>query len=293
MAEDDGSKSLSVAVVSTYGDTQTESTTTEQIMSSLQLLPTPVDLVVLPENVQFVHTLGGSSARIEQAKESTRYLLDSTTIANARGLTAETQLLDTSDLSIATSSKAFLMVFGEYVPWLYRGIGYVIGQSAVVERLDAEHGYYTRQSSRFTIDHSLISAKLCSDGMSPFLYARDAQAGAEILFNLASHGWFHQSQLMHDISIRIGKVRAIESGRWYVRSGHDSPAYIIDYRGQVQFEAEWFENTPIVTPVPLRSEQTPYSQLRGWVLGVPLLLVLIFACPSVRARTTGRQSISK
>lgn len=291
-ANNDGSNSLLVGVVSTYDEVQAQSTRTEQIMRSLELLPTKADVVVLPEDVRFIHTLGGSSARIEQTKRATRYLLDSTTISNADGLTAETQLLDTSSMSIATSSKDFLMVFGEYVPWVYRGIGRMIGQSDVVEYLVSEREYSIKQSNMFTIDQTVVSAKLCSDGMSPFLYARDAQAGAQVLFNLASHGWFHQSQLMHDVSVRVGQVRAVESSRWYVRSGHDSPGYIIDHRGQVQFASRWFEEAPAVAQVSLRSVQTPYSQLRGWVLGIPLLLVLMLVYPAVRARIADRRNKS-
>jgi apolipoprotein N-acyltransferase len=286
-------QSLTVGVVSTYDETQTGSSQSEQIMRSLKLLPAPVDLVALPEDARFNHTLGGSSARVAQAQTSARYLLDSTAITTTAGLAAQIQLLDTQNLRVATSSKDFLMVFGEYIPWIYRGIAHLIGQADVITRLDGEHGYYTTDSNLFSVDDTPISVKLCSDGMSPFLYARDTHQGATVLFNLASHGWFHQSRLMHGISIRVGQVRAVENSRWYIRAGHDSPGYIIDHRGQVRAESLWFDHDPLVAEVPLRSTLTLYSQLRGWVLLIPLLLALVLVYPSARARIADRTDNTK
>jgi apolipoprotein N-acyltransferase len=79
----------------------------------------------------------------------------------------------------------------------------------------------------------------------------------------------------------------VETGRWYVRAGHDSPSFIIDHRGSVVAQQDWFMYEPLVVSVPILQHHTVYSQIRLGVLAVMLGLVILFCWQpkSVRIRS--------
>jgi len=286
------SPSLQVGIMSTYS-TVTAEEYESRLWSELQNIPATTDVIVFPEDSRFIQYLSSDDLLRLQSLLPDTYLLDSGTISTEQGLNPEIQLLSTNTLTVATSSKEFLMVFGEYMPILYQGVGHAIGRSDVINRLDDNRGYITAPAQIFTIKGIPVSAKLCSDAMSPLLYTKDVKEGAAILFNLASHTWFHHSVPLHNLSIRVGQVRATESSRWYVRAGNDSPAYVLDSKGSVVREAAWFDSTPLVLTVPTKINRTPYSLVRQYILLLPLVLVIYIVFKRRRARIKIRDARKK
>tara|TARA_B100000508_G_scaffold22711_1_gene15834 strand:- start:1693 stop:3243 length:1551 start_codon:yes stop_codon:yes gene_type:complete len=287
---DSDAQLLQVGIISTYTNSMDESPS-EQIWRQLYTLPNTIELAVLPEDRRIIQQLSITQATSLRSYFVDAHILDSGSIAGADGLIPEIQLLSSESLTVATSSKTFLMVFGEYMPLLYNVIGHVIGQGSVVEELQTTRGYTTLPPTLLPISNIFVSARLCSDAMSPFFYARDAKQGAGILVNLASHTWFHYSPTIHQLSVRVGQVRATESRRWYIRAGNDSPAYVINSRGEVVKEASWFKPVPLVVTVPIITSYTPYSIMRGFILVVLFVVVLcLFAIQRARIATGNRNN---
>ncbi len=267
---------VSVGVVSTFDSEFISATPAEQLQFAVFRLPSDIDVIALPEDTRYVQYMDAARAEQLATYFTNAYVLDSGSIPTATGLQPEIQVYDTGARRVATSSKEFLMVFGEYLPWVYQGLGTLFGLDSVLTQLQEEHRYQVTDPQPLAIEGIPISVKLCSDAISPAVYQRDTRAGATILFNLASHGWFHHSRALQHMAVRGGQVRAVENGRWYIRAGHDSPSLVIDQRGVVVAAHRWFEIEPLAVNVPVLSHRTLYAQIGVWVLALPLFGVLVY-----------------
>lgn len=284
VVDSDESTAVSVGVVSLYDTKHETGEFRIKLLEQLQTLPSNVGIIALPEDSRFIQYLNEDEAELLSRQFSDTYILDSGTLSTSLGLAPEIQYFTTTNQAIATSSKEFLMIFGEYMPKLYAHIGVLIGQGEVVRAIQENHGYTTSDSYLFTYDTHMISAKLCSDAMSPVLYAREAVLGASVLFNLASHGWFHRSELLYELSKRVGKVRAVESRRWYVRAAYETPAFVLNEKGQVVAESDWHEDTTLNVQVYPQDKKTVYSQMRFMILLLPVAFLSFCYLRRQRAR---------
>ncbi len=280
-----GDTTVSVAVASLYGvGDKYENGFRSKLQIILSSLPSSINIIALPEDSRFIQSLTVDEHRLLQKRFTDAYILDSGAIPSEEGLIPEINYYSTQNGSYATSSKEYLMVFGEYVPYLYVFIAHLVDQSDMVTTLKTNHGYVTNSSELFLYKGISMSVKLCSDAMSPWLYAQEVNKGATVLFNLASHGWFHRSEIIYELAKRVGKVRAVESGRWYVRPAYETPALVINDRGVVIAESKWLDDTALVVDVPVLKHQTFYVKLRPLVVLVPLLIILCYVYQRYRAR---------
>lgn len=248
---------LTVAAMSTYKD-GTRPYRHQLLRGEVRTLPSSVSVVAVPEDERFVQNVSKEFARELNAQLPDTWIIDSGTIPDANGAHSTIFSYHTLTGAVATSSKEYLMLFGEYLPALYTAVGRILGRDDVVAHLNVKHRYQRNESTLLVLNGETASVRLCAEAMSPVFYARDVAHGAGILFNLASHGWFHRSEALHVAAQRVGRVRAVESGRWYVRAGSESPAYIIDHRGRVVRERDWLDRRPILYTVPIYTHRTPY-----------------------------------
>jgi apolipoprotein N-acyltransferase len=243
------SERILVGIATTYKKTDMRDTPHHQIHNELLQMPTETELIVLPEDSNFLQSATSGELFVLKNHFKSTLIVNSGSRETRRGLHPEIGGLQFPTLEYATSSKRFLMVFGEYMPYLYVAIGKMIGQDEVLEDLKNKHGYKTSPSKLLQTRTIPFSVGLCSDGLSPVLYTEDVRKGAAFLTNLSSHGWFHRSELMYELSIRIGKVRAVENRRWYVRAAHETPSFAIDSFGRMVVESTWNESEPLVTSI--------------------------------------------
>jgi apolipoprotein N-acyltransferase len=275
---------ISVAAVSIYNTKHESDAFRNTLKQTLKALPADIDIIALPEDSRLVQYLEPAEATALHETFADAYILDSGTVASAKGFVPEIAYYSTARQETARSSKEFLMVFGEYMPYLYSVIGTIIGQGEVVRAINDNHGYATSPPHLFSFQGIPLSVKLCSDAMSPVLYQNDVASGAAILFNLSSHGWFHRSELLYELALRVGKIRAVESHRWYIRSAYETPAFIVDAYGRVVAESAWLETGTITVDVPVLTNVTPYSTQGFKILLIPLGILLYCALGRYRAR---------
>ena len=97
---------------------------------------------------------------------------------------------------------------------------------------------------------------------------------ATLLVNVTNDAWFGDSSAPHQ-HLQIARMRALEAGRWLIRSTNNGISAFIDPKGRIASRSEQF------VPVVLRGDvvpftgRTPYSIVRNWpLLGACLALVL-------------------
>jgi apolipoprotein N-acyltransferase len=83
--------------------------------------------------------------------------------------------------------------------------------------------------------------------------------GANLLAVITNDGWWGDTQ-GHVQHMRFSGLRAIENGKWIVRSANTGISCVIDQKGRVHEPLGWEEEGVIVMEVPLLEGQTIYSR---------------------------------
>ncbi len=91
-----------------------------------------------------------------------------------------------------------------------------------------------------------------------------AKQGANLLAVITNDGWWGDTQ-GHVQHMRFSGLRAIENGKWIVRSANTGISCIIDQKGRVHEPLGWEEEGVIVMEVPLLEGQTVYSRTGDWI----------------------------
>jgi len=93
---------------------------------------------------------------------------------------------------------------------------------------------------------------------------------AEILLNVSNDAWFGES-LAPDQHLQASQMRALETGRWMVRSTNTGVTAAIDERGRVVARLPWFTAGTLAQRVEPRSGTTPYVLWGNWAAVIAAL----------------------
>ena len=181
--------------------------------------------------------------------------------------------------------KVHLVPFGEYVPWR-RWLGWVqaIGQIPV----DRTPG---------TGVHTVVAPGLppfatpiCFENAFPALtraFARDGATFFVVPVNNASYGFTAAS----DQHLQMSRMRAVETGRWFVDAAVSGVSAFIDPAGQVTEHTELFQTTVMRGTVQSSSAPTWYVRLGDWVPWLALVAAIgLFLAPPRPRRGMRRRS---
>ncbi len=107
---------------------------------------------------------------------------------------------------------------------------------------------------------------------------RQALPDAGILINASNDAWFGDSIAPHQ-HLEIARMRALEGGRWLLRSTNTGISAIIDHRGAIVTQSPQFLAHRLEGEVQLRRGATPYVRFGEWwlVLGAALVVGAAFA----------------
>lgn len=243
----------------------------EQILSAA-----PVSTrIFLPEDTRYLQYESLEVLAELGSTYPTLALVTSATTPTPVGLASQLTYFEPGAQYLATSSKQFLMVFGEYMPLVYGAVGRALGQGPLLDTIAAQRSFVRTPAKPIGREQGFTGAVgLCSDAMSPALYRGQVLSGGTYLVNLASHRWFHQSVPLYETAKRVGRVRAVELDRWYVRASNDTPSFVLDNHGRLVAETRWGQSEPVIATVAHRTTQTPYAYVGYGVLALPLVWVL-------------------
>jgi apolipoprotein N-acyltransferase len=164
-------------------------------------------------------------------------------------------------------AKRHLVPFGEYIP--LRGLLGIA--SPIVENVgDFVPGKVTEPMPS---PAGKLGVSICFEGIFPDLVRKEVLMGAELLINITNDAWYAGTP-GPDQHFFIQRVRAVEAGRYLIRSANGGVSGVVNPRGRLEAAtprdqcASWWGEI-----VPLK-DKTLYVRIGDtWVL-IPLVLVL-------------------
>lgn len=203
-------------------------------------------IIFLPEDQRFLTGFPlAARAQLKLLFSGKEVLLISSGRAESKDKTIN--LISFYDLAqnqtVAQSPKIFLIPGGEYLPYLIKLTSIVLGQSDYIERFNSSRQYFSGDTTVKTVTwHGWqVGGELCSAMMAPTIYRQTRQAGATLLFNLASHSSFRGSLVLEAQNLAMAKMRAVENSTWFVQATNYGFSFALNGKGEVIQKTENYD----------------------------------------------------
>lgn len=184
-----------------------------------------------------------------------------------------TALLTRRGTVLGGQDKLKLVPFGEYFPaqrafpQVYRAAFRMLGLPALTGRVP---GAALRPLTTGAVRAGVL---ICYESVFPSLARSLVQQGANILVTPSNDAWFGATQGAEQ-HVQMGRVRAIETRRWWLRAGNDGITAAVDPQGRAVRRLERFRAGVLPVNFELLSEQTFNVRFPNWVSWVSLALLL-------------------
>ena len=165
--------------------------------------------------------------------------------------------------------KQRLVPFGEYVPIE----SYLRGLIEFFNLPMSSFSLPAQPQTTLTLGSSRIAAAICYEIAYPEL-VRKLSTDSDWILTVSNDTWFSHS-LAPAQHMQIARMRALENGRWLVRSTNNGLTAIVDPYGDITAQAPAYQKAVLSGSVENRSGTTPY-QTYG-VAPVLLFSVLLIA----------------
>ena len=178
-------------------------------------------------------------------------------------------LLDTGMKVLDFYDKIKIVPFGENLPF-YEYL------PSFIRNLNLGQGDYSRgrRARPVEFDGVKIGILICYESIFPSLSREIVRNGAQMLAVITNDGWFGRSlgPLEH---FHYSRMRAIETGRYLVRSAKTGISAVIDDNGRILKELPQFKRGVIVQDIPLIERKTLYTIVGDWWILLFLLVVIL------------------
>lgn len=138
-------------------------------------------------------------------------------------------VLDPDGRLVAQYDKIHLVPFGEYVPWW--------AFPGKVGKITSEVGDYV-PGSKYQVAETpegKIAVFICYEGIFPQLVRRLAAQGVGLLVNISNDAWYGDTPAAFQ-HLEMERWRAVENGRYLLRSTNDGITALIDPYGRIVAE---------------------------------------------------------
>jgi apolipoprotein N-acyltransferase len=99
---------------------------------------------------------------------------------------------------------------------------------------------------------------------------------ANLLINVSNDGWFGDSIAPHQ-HLEIARMRALEVGRYAIRSTNTGISAFIGAKGELLSVGEQFEPQVMTADIELRRGATPYGNIGNWpIIGFCFVVIGLF-----------------
>lgn len=170
--------------------------------------------------------------------------------------------------------KQQLVPFGEFVP-MRETMMILFPPLADVGMLDDDLSR-GEAGKNIPTEHGVIGGMICFDSIYDRVALRAVQNGAELFCLSSNDSWFMDSAAIY-MHHNQARLRAIETGRYVVRSGNSGITSVIDHTGKVLTEIEPLTEGYVVSEVCFRTNRTLYS-LVGNLFSCILTIGLSIPC---------------
>ena len=188
-------------------------------------------------------------------------------------------LLGPDGQTAAVYRKMHLVPFGEYVP-LKRLLFFVTPLVESVSDFSAGE-----QPVVMPLGANRLSTAICYEVVYPDLVASFAARGSQLLTTITNDAWYGHSSAPHQ-HFWQASLRAVEQGRYLVRSANTGISGIVDPYGRVVAKTPIFEQTVVTGEVRYLHGQTVYSRT-GDAFAFACGLFTMLAWWVTRSRATG------
>jgi apolipoprotein N-acyltransferase len=146
-----------------------------------------------------------------------------------------------------------LVPWGEYVP-LKRWLTFV---GPLVQAIGS--GFDAGDTmTLLPVSQHQVSTAICYEIIYPEMVRHSVALGSELLTTITNDSWFGPSSAPYQ-HFEQASMRAIEEGRYLVRSANTGVSGIVDPYGHVLARTEIFQPAAISGEVRLLTSRTPYS----------------------------------
>jgi apolipoprotein N-acyltransferase len=178
--------------------------------------------------------------------------------------------------------KMHLVPFGEYVP-LRRLLFFA---APLVEAVGA--GFFAGDRPELLpVDGHLVSAAICYEIVYPDLVRQFVRGGSELLTTITNDAWFGRTSAPYQ-HFAQASMRAVEEGRYLVRSANTGISGIVDPYGRVVEASALYEPAVIVGEARYLKATTFYQQYGdafAYACGVLTIAMLLAARKRSQTRT--------
>jgi apolipoprotein N-acyltransferase len=219
-----------------------------------------VRLIVWPESATpflFEEEPAGRAAVLDLARETSAWvLLGSDQIERGRPARYYNVafLVGPDGRQAGVYRKMHLVPFGEYVPLrsllffaapLVDSVGdFGVGESVTV----------------LPVDGHPVTTVICYESVFPYLARAAVEGGSQLLTAITNDAWYGWSSAPFQ-HYEQGRLRAIEFGRYFVRSANTGISAIVDPYGRVLASSGLFETTVLRADVRLLTGRTLYARI--------------------------------
>lgn len=193
---------------------------------------------------------------------------------------------------LAIHDKAFLLAFGEYMPFGDRF------PKLYEWSPETSHFQFGTKTSpiEWKIDDqrtARLGMLICYEDLLPRYARRVAAHNPNLLINLTNDAWFGQTaEPEHHLNLAL--MRSVEYRRWLIRSTNTGISVLIDAAGRRVAETKLTGAETLLRKVPLLEQRTVYAALGDWPLlalgGGLLLLWLLSPGSTAPKRTASKKS---
>ena len=184
------------------------------------------------------------------------------------------EVLPDGVISETVYAKRHLVPFGEYVP-LREMFMTLIPPLAELSALDDDLSA-GRSSALFETEWGKLGSLICFDSIYETLTIRSVRDGAELMILSTNDSWFYDSAAVYQHEAQA-QLRAIESGRWFLRSANTGISSVITPKGDAVETVAPLEEGYIVETVGLTSARTLYSRIGNLFVWLCMAFSLVLA----------------
>jgi apolipoprotein N-acyltransferase len=176
--------------------------------------------------------------------------------------------------------KLHLVPFGEYVP--LRPVFFFAAPlvETVADFSPGEH------AALLPVGERLVSTAICYEIVYPALVRQFVSGGSDLLITITNDAWFGRTSAPYQHFTQAA-MRAIENGRYLVRSANTGISGVVDPYGRVLAQSGLYEPAAIVADVRFRDSLTIYTRI-GDVLAYTSALVVLAMVMAARRRVQYR-----